>query len=133
MRILSSVVTPSTTLMVLLNLQIASSRSIRPQTIRDQQIWNEAVLLEQLAHQLQCGMRVPFRLGKHIENLAFCIDGAPQVETHFIESDFHPTGLGEPALPPLAPAVANAIFTASGQRVRSMWPLASTGMSAQEL
>lgn len=54
------------------------------------------------------------------------IDQAPEVEVTFIQSDFDPTGLGEPALPPLAPAVANAIYAATGRRVRKM-PIVDAG------
>ncbi|MCP5411458.1 MAG: xanthine dehydrogenase family protein molybdopterin-binding subunit [Alphaproteobacteria bacterium] len=50
----------------------------------------------------------------------------PLVEAHFIQSDFRPTGLGEPAVPPLAGALGNAIFDASGVRVRTM-PLKKLG------
>jgi CO/xanthine dehydrogenase Mo-binding subunit len=37
-----------------------------------------------------------------------------------VESQDTPTGAGEPGLPPIAPAVANAVFRASGQRLRSL-------------
>ncbi|WP_162415472.1 xanthine dehydrogenase family protein molybdopterin-binding subunit [Cyclobacterium roseum] len=43
----------------------------------------------------------------------------PEIETHFIDNGIDPTGLGEPALPPTGGAIANAIFRASGKRVRN--------------
>jgi isoquinoline 1-oxidoreductase beta subunit len=41
----------------------------------------------------------------------------PVVEVHFVESDIHPTGLGEPTLPPAGGAVANALAKATGERI----------------
>ncbi|MDX1661671.1 MAG: molybdopterin cofactor-binding domain-containing protein, partial [Gemmatimonadota bacterium] len=44
----------------------------------------------------------------------------PEVETHLVESDEEPTGVGEPPVPPLAPAVVNAMAAATGERIRRL-------------
>ncbi|MGO8753901.1 MAG: molybdopterin cofactor-binding domain-containing protein [Gallionellaceae bacterium] len=44
----------------------------------------------------------------------------PQVEVHIVASNEAPTGIGEPGTPPIAPAVANAVFTLTGKRLRRM-------------
>jgi isoquinoline 1-oxidoreductase beta subunit len=48
------------------------------------------------------------------------IDQMPAVEVHLVDSGEKPGGVGEPGTPPIAPAVANAIFAATGQRLRSL-------------
>jgi isoquinoline 1-oxidoreductase subunit beta len=44
----------------------------------------------------------------------------PKVEVHLVESTERPSGIGEPGVPPIAPAIGNAIFAATGKRLRSL-------------
>jgi isoquinoline 1-oxidoreductase beta subunit len=44
----------------------------------------------------------------------------PVVQTHIVPSTRHPAGVGEPAVPPLAPAVGNALFALTGKRARAL-------------
>ena len=48
------------------------------------------------------------------------IHQAPDIEVHIVPSTQNPGGMGEPGVPPLAPAVANAFFAATGKRLRRL-------------
>ena len=53
---------------------------------------------------------------------------SPRVHVTVLNSGYRPTGAGEPALPPLAPAVCNAVFNACGERIRAL-PISKEGFS----
>lgn len=56
------------------------------------------------------------------------ITDMPEVEVHIVASTEPPTGIGEPGTPPIGPAVANAVFAATGQRVREL-PFSKHGLA----
>jgi isoquinoline 1-oxidoreductase subunit beta len=61
----------------------------------------------------------------HDFQLARMTDAPQQVDVHFVDSDAPPTGVGEPGLPPVLSALSNAIFAATGRRVREL-PISKT-------
>jgi isoquinoline 1-oxidoreductase beta subunit len=44
----------------------------------------------------------------------------PEVDVHLVQSDDAPSGVGEAGVPPVAPSVANAVFAATGERIRAL-------------
>ena len=55
------------------------------------------------------------------------INDMPEVEVHIVASTEAPTGVGEPGLPPAGPALANAIYAATGKRLTKL-PLENNGI-----
>jgi isoquinoline 1-oxidoreductase beta subunit len=53
---------------------------------------------------------------------------APKVDKHFVQSERSPTGLGEPVFPPAVPAICNAIYAATGHRIRTL-PITKEGFT----
>lgn len=93
---------------------------------------NRAGIIKQVEGGALDGISTALRLGIHIEGGAVVernldtypimrIDDTPlHMETHIIDSTLPPNGTGEIALPPIIPALTNAIFAATGRRIRRL-------------
>jgi hypothetical protein len=80
MRILRSIVAPSATLVAFYDSKMIDCGGIRSQLICDELVWDKAIFLQQLAHQFKRRLFVPPSLDQHVEDLAFGVDGAPQID-----------------------------------------------------
>jgi len=95
------------------------------------QVINPVIVRDQMAGAVIFGLTAALYGEVTIENGAVVqsnfddyplmrMDAAPEVEVFIVDSEEEPSGIGEPGLPPIAPAVANAVFAATGQRLRSL-------------
>src|SRR5438477_2678066 len=80
MRIFSSVVLPSPALMPSFDPKLSSRGVVGSQIVGDQPLRSEGILLQELAHQLQCSVLVSLGLDQNIEDFAFGVDGPPKVD-----------------------------------------------------
>lgn len=77
---------------------------------------NEITLTKGLVDQSNFPQYQPLRIGD-----------IPDIEVHIVKSDAAPSGMGEPGLPPAAPALANAIYAATGKRLTRL-PMENSGI-----
>jgi hypothetical protein len=77
---------------------------MRSQIVRDQLVWDKAILLQQLAHKFQRRTLVPFALNQHIKHFALGIHGAPKID--LVAGDFQIELVKMPGRVGLGPAFA---------------------------
>src|ERR1700724_3262047 len=80
MRVLRSIVAPPTTLMSSCETKLTGCCRIRFEIVRDELVWDKAILLQKLAHEFQRRTLVLPALDQHIKHFALGIHGAPKID-----------------------------------------------------
>jgi hypothetical protein len=80
MRILRSIVAPSTAFMAFCDSKVIRCSPIRSQVICDELVWDKAIFLQQLSHQFERRPLVPPDLDQNVEHLTLGIHGTPEVD-----------------------------------------------------
>ena len=80
MRILRSIVAPSTTLMAFCDSKVIRCSPIRSQVICDELVWDKAVFLQKLAHQIERRPLVASGLDENVENFTLGVHGTPEID-----------------------------------------------------
>src|SRR5271157_4623676 len=80
MRILRSIVAPSTALMAFGKSKLTGCSPIRTQVIGDELVWDKAVFLQKLAHQFERRPLIPPRLDENVENFTLGIHDTPKID-----------------------------------------------------
>ncbi len=129
--------------------EVVQATVSRPGSVRVDQVWvagdvgSQVINLSNAENQAQgaaldglseaLGQEITIERGRTVQSnfhdfKLLRLTQAPPVEVHFRTTDFPPTGLGEPALPPVIPALCNAVFAATGKRIRSL-PVSTQDLS----
>ena len=85
MRILRSIVAPSTAFMTLCNSKMTCCSPVRTQIICDELVWDKAIFLQKLAHEFQRRPLVTSGLDQNVEHFALGIHGPPDVDQATID------------------------------------------------
>jgi isoquinoline 1-oxidoreductase beta subunit len=118
-----------------LEVSVAADKTVRVHRVVAAVDCGTPVNPNHIAQQMESGVvfglsaalygQVDIREGRVVQSnfhdyAALRIDACPDIETHIVPSAAHPEGMGEPGTPPVAPALASALFALTGQRLRTL-------------
>jgi hypothetical protein len=89
MGIFGAIVLPQSLLMTAAQLEVPEGRAVGAKLVGREQFRRETLLPEELAHQPEYSPLVAAALNQHVENLAFVVDGTPQVHPFASNPDYH--------------------------------------------